>query len=65
MFNEKTMSCVLNLHIFPIPALFKQVNSFDILLFNVDLKPTLRSVSPQKDSQIPVLVFNLYLKSVH
>lgn len=64
MFNEKTRSCVLNLHIFPIPALFKQVDSRDILLFNVDLKLTLRSVSPQKDSQIPVLVFNHNLKRV-
>lgn len=65
MFNENTMSCVLNLHIFPIPALFKQADYCDMLLFNVDLKLTLRSASPQKDSQIPLLVFNLNLKSVH
>lgn len=65
VFNEKTVSCVLNLHIFPIPALFKQADSCDILLFNVDLKLTLRSASPQKDSQIPVLVVHLNLKSVH
>lgn len=57
MFNEKTMSCVLNLHIFPIPVLFKQADSCDISFFNVDLKLTLRSATPQKDSQIPVLVF--------
>lgn len=50
VFNEKTMSYLINLHIFPIPSLFKQADSCDILLFYVYLKLTLRSISPHKDS---------------